>query len=144
MPASLEWFWGMRKNTLNLETPQNIFPVGSSIHRMYDAGQWIMVPEEHIVQTYYDALNKEPALADRGSFPLIPNRNDFVYRLIPLKDMDDIMLIRQNYTSTPLAPGSFTVHVAPFSTFPTFVSHIHPKFVILSAGHRLAQVTGQI
>ncbi|TFK23417.1 hypothetical protein FA15DRAFT_670528 [Coprinopsis marcescibilis] len=137
---SLEWYWRMRKNTLNLETRRNIFPASRVVHGLYDAGRWILVPEEAIIQRYRDALDEDTLRADRESFPLIPDSNRFEYRLVPVKDTEAVYFTRLNNPSIPMSLDAFTIHLPPFNTLPKLVSHVHPKFAIVSGGHQLSRM----
>ncbi|KXN90286.1 hypothetical protein AN958_04427 [Leucoagaricus sp. SymC.cos] len=134
---ALEWRWNMRANTLNIDTHCNVFPAGASVHHMFDTGRWVLVPKEAIVQQYYNALHPILKSAERARFPIIPDRNDFQYTLIPIKDMEDIAFTRQTATGAPPVPEDFVTHLFPYNTFPFLVSHIHPKFAIVSAGAQL-------
>ncbi|KAH7921539.1 hypothetical protein BV22DRAFT_1122097 [Leucogyrophana mollusca] len=140
---SLEWYWNMRANTLNLDTRRNIFPAGASVHHMHDTGRWLLLPEDAIVQQYYDTLALFHVFAVRERFPVIPDRNDFRYRLVPIKDMKGIAFTRQHATPVDLSPDDFTVRVYPFDTLPVLVSHIHPKFAIVAAGMRLSTLQAE-
>ncbi|KAF8992478.1 hypothetical protein BDQ17DRAFT_1432328 [Cyathus striatus] len=139
---SLEWFWRMRKGSLNLDSRYNIFPAGISAHRMFDAKQWIMVPHKDIVQKYYDSIKLLPGQVPEGTeyiyrrktFPEVIEGEIFEYRLVPIQDMQDIAFTRQNDIMSPVLPNMFKVHTYPFDTLPTFFSHIQPKFVIVEAG----------
>ncbi|KAF5348152.1 hypothetical protein D9756_010774 [Leucocoprinus leucothites] len=134
---ALEWHWNMRANTLNLDTGRNVFPAGASVHHMYDTGRWVLAPEEAIVQQYYDTLDPICG-AVRARFPIIPDRNDFQYTLIPIKDMEDIAFSRQTATDASPVPDNFTTHLYPYDTLPFLVSHIHPKYAIVSAGQNMS------
>ncbi|KXN85948.1 Pre-mRNA-splicing factor brr2 [Leucoagaricus sp. SymC.cos] len=120
---ALEWHWNMRANTLNLDTRRNVFPAGASVHHMLDTGRWVLVPEEAIVQQYYDALDPILKSAERARFPIIPDCNDFQYTLIPIKDMEDIAFTRQMATGGPPVPDNFVTHLFPYNTFP-FLTNI--------------------
>ena len=88
--SSLEWFWKMRARTLNLDTCRNVVPsefcfalmvlhynskqtVGSSVHHMYNAGLWALLPDDAIVQQYSQCLAKDFPIAftSREDFPVI-------------------------------------------------------------------------
>ncbi|KAF8692826.1 hypothetical protein AX14_002379 [Amanita brunnescens Koide BX004] len=135
--SSLEWFWNMRAHTLNLDTRRNVVPMGSSVHRMFDAGRWAFLPDDAIVQQYSQSL-RFGSVASRDRFPVIEDREDFRYRLIPLHDMEKIAFTRQNGDPATLTTNDFNVHVYPFTTLPDLVSHIHPKFVIMATADAVA------
>jgi len=101
-----------------------------------------LLPEDDIIQQYYNALTHagQAHMADRKSFPDIPDCLDFRYLFIPLQGMESIALHRQNIVpapDTPLSADDFTTHTYPFATLPLMTSHLHPKFVILEAGRKL-------
>ncbi|KAJ3564508.1 hypothetical protein NP233_g8249 [Leucocoprinus birnbaumii] len=137
---SLEWYWNMRANTLNLDTRCNIFPANASVHHIHDNCRFVLAPEESIVQQYYDTLDPIIRMAWRPRFPIIPDRNNFRYTLIPIKDMEDIAFSRQTLTGAPPIPNDFTTHLYPYDTLPVLISHIHPKYAIVSAGAKLSKL----
>ncbi|PPR01853.1 hypothetical protein CVT24_001741 [Panaeolus cyanescens] len=124
---ALEWGWGMRKGSLNLDTSRNILFLGASLHELYKNRKWALVPEESVVRQY---LYK--------SFDLPLWRNDFrdiqgetfKYTFQPIQDMEDIYVARQSTDD----PQEVAVHEYPFETFPVLTSHVHPKYVILHLG----------
>ncbi|KAF8992490.1 hypothetical protein BDQ17DRAFT_1369461 [Cyathus striatus] len=134
---SLEWNWNMRKGTLNLDTRYNVFPAGESVFRMFDKNQWILLPDDEILEKYVRAFR--PSVIGRTRRERFPNVNGdkFEYRLIPVVDMEDVTFTRQNDTTTLQHAEPFTVHKYPFNTFPKLISHIHPKFVIAAVGYLL-------
>ncbi|KAL0945125.1 hypothetical protein HGRIS_004278 [Hohenbuehelia grisea] len=156
--TSLEWYWGMRRNSLNLDTRYNVFMCGSTLHNMQDAGRWALLPSEEIIQQYFNALEVIglQRYAVRGSLPDIPN-DIFVYRLLPLQDMRKIHITYETPRPDPVpeeeeavahddetdteesAPVfDLSVHFYPFKSMPNLMSHIHPKFAIFALGRTLA------
>ncbi|KAF9037602.1 hypothetical protein BJ165DRAFT_1558400 [Panaeolus papilionaceus] len=67
--GSLEWTWNMQRQTLNLDTRRNIFFLGASMNQLYRENKWALLPEQAIVNQYYD----EDGLfvLTRGDFPEI-------------------------------------------------------------------------
>ncbi|KAF8635004.1 hypothetical protein AX17_004050 [Amanita inopinata Kibby_2008] len=147
--GNIEWHWDLEYSTLNLDTRYNIFCVGASFHRMYflptNSPLWMLLPEDSIIQQYHDAVHPSADgyywVADRGSFPNIPDRADFKYRFLPMPgQMANIAIHRQHRVpddGTPLTPNDFSTYMYPFDGFPLLTSHLHPRFVILEAGRRL-------
>ncbi|KAF8637448.1 hypothetical protein AX17_002813 [Amanita inopinata Kibby_2008] len=132
--GNIEWNWGIRYSSLNLDTRYSIFCVGASFHRMYflptNSPLWMLLPEDNIIQQYHDAVHTSADgyywVADRGSFPNIMDRTDFKYRLLPMLGQMTPRRLRP--------PNDFSTYTYPFDGFP---SHLHPRFVILEAGRRL-------
>jgi hypothetical protein len=65
----------------------------------------------------------------------------FTYTFIPIEDMEDVWLTRQN--EHPLTPQSLENHVYPFHTLPKVTSHLHPKFAIFMLGYWLNAASGK-
>jgi len=71
---SLEWAWDMGRYTLNLDTRYNLFYADNSIHFLFDQHQWLLLPEQKVIETYHKALSIVAGLvmpSQRGSFPVI-------------------------------------------------------------------------
>ncbi|KAF6754910.1 hypothetical protein DFP72DRAFT_898002 [Ephemerocybe angulata] len=142
---AIEWSWKMRKGTLNLDTRRNVFFLGASLHSLYKSGLWALIPEEHIVDRF---LSKP-----KGKFPgshlwreRFPDLEDetFRYTFIPLADLSSFGITRQNQDTNLADPGAFTTHLHPFTTLPSFTSHVHPKYVILRMACLLSSYKAQI
>ncbi|KAF9001144.1 hypothetical protein BDQ17DRAFT_1426711 [Cyathus striatus] len=137
--SSLEWYWKMRKGTLNIDTRYNVFPAGASVHGMYDKGQWILVPDDTIVHMYYNTLRQDTRTTDRSAYQDVPN-GTFNYTLIPLRNMEEVAITRQNNTMIPVRLDAFEVHIYPFTSLPKLHSHVHPKFTIIAAGDQMRKL----
>ncbi|KAH6905436.1 hypothetical protein BKA70DRAFT_1431073 [Coprinopsis sp. MPI-PUGE-AT-0042] len=131
--SCLEWSWKMRRGTLNLDTRQNIMFVGASLRLMLDKGQWGLLPEDYILDEFLSG----GYLHMREKFPDYGNTT-FKYTFIPIEDMEDVWLTRQN--EHPLKPAHLQNHVYPFHTLPTLTSHVHPKFAVFMLGYWLNAV----
>ncbi|KZP32848.1 hypothetical protein FIBSPDRAFT_1036478 [Athelia psychrophila] len=51
---NLEWWWNIPKNTLNLDTRYNIFPLASGLHGLFDKHEWLLLPEENTINYYHE------------------------------------------------------------------------------------------
>ncbi|KAF9037548.1 hypothetical protein BJ165DRAFT_561946 [Panaeolus papilionaceus] len=118
------------KGTLNLDTRQNIYFLGASMHRLCKDRKWALLPEKDIVHQYYDKNRREPF--ERNNFPNIEG-DTFQYKLLPI-DIEDIYVTRE--TSDP-TNGTVTVHNHLFDDLPCITSHIHPTFAIIHLGQLL-------
>ncbi|KAF6741566.1 hypothetical protein DFP72DRAFT_1180392 [Ephemerocybe angulata] len=141
---SIEWSWKMRKGTLNLDTRRNVFFLGASLQSLYKSGLWALIPEERIVDRF---LSKP-----KGRFPgsplprqRFPDLEDetFRYTFIPLADLSSFGITRQNQGTNLADPVAFTTHLHPFTTLPSFTSHVHPKYVILRMACLLSSLEKQ-
>ncbi|KAF9037600.1 hypothetical protein BJ165DRAFT_1501962 [Panaeolus papilionaceus] len=126
----LEWNWAMKKGTLNLDTRQNIFFLGASMHEMYKNKIWALLPEKDVVYQYFDKEGSCPL--KRPKFPQVEG-DTFQYKILPIQDMEDVYITRQTTNSNE----PFAVHDYPFEDLPTITSHVHPKFAILHLGQIL-------
>ncbi|PPR04146.1 hypothetical protein CVT24_010696 [Panaeolus cyanescens] len=129
MIDALEWTWGMKRGTLNLDTHRNIFSLGPSMYSLYREKKWGLLPTEEDVYKFYD--KKRSMTCRRDTFAVSEPRDEvYTYRLIPLRDMEEIYITRQSSTES----STVEIHEFPFEGFPTIRSHVHPKFVILHLG----------
>ncbi|PPQ80315.1 hypothetical protein CVT24_000414 [Panaeolus cyanescens] len=120
---SLEWHWGLKKGTINLDTHRNTFFLGASLYELYRQNKWVLLPEDEVLDRYvYD----DGEAVVREDFPVFQEKT-FRYRFVPLFDMDDIYLARQSSDS----PSQVDIHEYPFDTLPLLISHVHPMFVLM-------------
>ncbi|PPR07166.1 hypothetical protein CVT24_010719 [Panaeolus cyanescens] len=131
LPGSLEWAWRMSQGALNLDTRRNLFFVGSSLYELYKGKKWALLPTEKDVLRFYD--KKKLMILTRDDFPDTESQT-YTYALIPLDDMDGVYITRQ---SGMKESSDVAVHDFPFNNFPTIVSHVDPRFVILHLGRTL-------
>ncbi|KAF9037547.1 hypothetical protein BJ165DRAFT_1501774 [Panaeolus papilionaceus] len=128
MIEGMEWCWNMAKETLNLDTRQNIFFVGASMHQLYRDKQWALLPDEDMVFRYLNQRKLRPL--KRYEFPQIEG-DSFQYRFLPLNDMEDVVITRQTTTKNN---HEVAIHHYPFDDFPVITTHVHPKYAILHLG----------
>ncbi|KDQ24843.1 hypothetical protein PLEOSDRAFT_161125 [Pleurotus ostreatus PC15] len=137
----LEWYWGMARRTIDLDTCYNMFPCGAQFHISHDALRWGLLPSDDIVAQYHDSLTRVHSefYAERTNFPNIPDGN-FSYRFLPLRDMEVVPIIRLRMPTpgNSLGPSDTVTHYFPFDTMPILTSHIHPKFAIFELGRQIS------
>ncbi|KAH6892776.1 hypothetical protein BKA70DRAFT_1440579 [Coprinopsis sp. MPI-PUGE-AT-0042] len=126
--SSLEWNWNLRRGTLNLDTRENVCFLGASMKLLYENNQWGLLPEEHIIDEYYDKKSAGFG-CPRSGFPVIAG-DTFTYTLVALTGMENLALMRQ--IKHPAQANGFETHLHPFQQFPKIVSHIHPRFAIMA------------
>ncbi|KAH9010576.1 hypothetical protein EDB84DRAFT_1098980 [Lactarius hengduanensis] len=113
----LESAWNMERYTLNVDTRYNILCLAPTLHRAFDMGLWILLPETWIIERYYDAKD------DHRMFPDI-NAKLYQYTLIPHEKMDGVQI------------GRDILHDYPYRDFPILRSHVHPRFIICNSGSK--------
>ncbi|KAF7426801.1 hypothetical protein PC9H_009170 [Pleurotus ostreatus] len=138
--SSLEWFWGMKHGSLNLDTRYNVFPISSSLLRLYEENKWGLLPSDDIVHHYARGLSL--GFASRPKGDTVQN-GVFTYRFLPLsKAIESMGILHQHDHPTPHppTPSSFITSVHPFSELQNLESHLHPKFAIAALGYKLGLV----
>ncbi|KAH8976874.1 hypothetical protein EDB86DRAFT_3013841 [Lactarius hatsudake] len=135
----LEFAWNMERFTLNVDTRYNIIRLSSTLHRAFDADDWLLLPETRIIDAYYNARNT------RG----LPDIDAEVYKytLVPREEMWEIPIHRQKPPppDSPMRPPPkdfFSYYLYPYHDFPTIESHVHPRFIICNSGAKLVAATG--
>ncbi|KAH6892801.1 hypothetical protein BKA70DRAFT_1201112 [Coprinopsis sp. MPI-PUGE-AT-0042] len=123
MMDSLEWCWNMRRNTLNLDSRENICFLGASLYLLYKNCQWGLLPSESIVEQFFGA--RGAFVLPRVKFPDIQGPT-FEYTLFPFSNMQRVQITQHEDDSSPPS-----IHSYPFTDLPTLTSHIHPRFAIM-------------
>ncbi|PPR07812.1 hypothetical protein CVT24_002884 [Panaeolus cyanescens] len=127
--AAIEWYTKLQKFTLNLDTRRNVFMVGASLACLYQQKRWGLVPEESIIDRYFNESGTE--VRPRNQFPEFTEET-FTFTFIPLQRMEEVYVTRQ--TDLPDGKRKVDVHFFPYENFPKVSSHIDPKFHILQIG----------
>ncbi|PPQ80680.1 hypothetical protein CVT25_001814 [Psilocybe cyanescens] len=90
---ALEWSWGMREGSLNLDTRRNLFFLGASMRSLYVSGKWALCPEEHVVDQFFTKAIPPfwGSPKKRGELPeletlFVAQRPTYRYTLLPLSD----------------------------------------------------------
>jgi len=52
--TKLEFSWGMRRGTLNVDTRLNIFRLRRDVYALFDKGGFILLPEDDVVEKYME------------------------------------------------------------------------------------------
>jgi len=103
---------------------------------------WLLLPEDSIVDKYWDSLKFSGRSAKRERFPNFPERKTFLYKFVPLDGMEFVII---NYRDTipedrARDHSNFTSYFHPFDKLQPLESHLHPKFVIYNARLKLDRV----
>ncbi|GJJ11826.1 hypothetical protein Clacol_006064 [Clathrus columnatus] len=134
----LEFAWGMKRGTLNLDTRSNVFCLSAKFGALWENYKWILLPEDHILDCYYTAATKDQDFPDIGEGP-------YKYRLVAHPDMKSVAIHRQttfpDKGSECLKPEHFMFSIFPFKNLGTLTSHVHPKFAICHVAARTHPLT---
>ncbi|KAJ7123882.1 hypothetical protein C8R43DRAFT_1031802 [Mycena crocata] len=144
--TALEWWWQMLYWTLYIDTRYNMFPLMATWHIAMDADEWTLVPHHQLISrlltwssnvtkadpTGYNKSKRNPISESYGT------QTEFVYYFMPLSAaMKEVAIHRYN---EDFDPNNVETHLYPFSTIGPLTSHIHPHFVVFSAGEKLAKL----
>ncbi|PPQ66912.1 hypothetical protein CVT24_008527 [Panaeolus cyanescens] len=132
--AAIEWNTNMQKFTMNLDTRRNVFMVGASIGLLYEQKRWGLVPEEDVVDRYF---NEDGNVRPRQDFPELTEET-FTYSFVPLQRMEEVYITRQ--TDLPTGGRKIDIYHFPHDGFPKVTSHVDPKFAILQIGSILTML----
>ncbi|PPR02878.1 hypothetical protein CVT24_002300 [Panaeolus cyanescens] len=146
--AAIEWHTKLQKFTLNLDTRRNIFMVGASLLALYQQKRWGLVPEESVIDRYFNEAGTE--VRPRNEFPeftvssshlftnplthpSIPkDLESITFTFIPLQQMEEVYITHQ--TDLPDGKRKIDVFFFPYSNFPKVSAAFDPKFAILQIG----------
>ncbi|GJJ11849.1 hypothetical protein Clacol_006087 [Clathrus columnatus] len=137
----LEFSWGMKRGTLNLDTRSNVFCVSTKFKRLWEKSKWILIPEDHILEHYYTEAKNGQKFPDIGEGP-------YKYRFFGQSDMKSVAIHRQikfpDKKTDHLQAEHFMFSSFPFKNLGTLTSHIHPKFVLCHIGARSTAMAGNL
>ncbi|KAF9485089.1 hypothetical protein BDN70DRAFT_707974 [Pholiota conissans] len=120
--ANLKRAWNIKSSHLSLNTPGNIIILQRRLHRLFDQGKWMLIPDRKVIQRYYDAL-------EHPRFPFIAAKR-FSYRFIPHSDLVKFPIFQQEGINVQILSY-------PYGNL-TITSHLQPRFAIIDAGRKLA------
>ncbi|PPR04142.1 hypothetical protein CVT24_010692 [Panaeolus cyanescens] len=134
---SVEFTWGMTRNSVNLDSRYNCFYCTSNFHIMHDNGYWCIMPDLDLVQRYYDAMRRDDGGHGVELAKEIQKDDKKIheYTLVAfITDMESTDI--DVYVDKSLrgeGPKKITYEF-PFQNLPKIRSHLHPKFVLLNVG----------
>ncbi|KAJ7209381.1 hypothetical protein B0H12DRAFT_1278947 [Mycena haematopus] len=149
----LEWWWQMDYLTVYIDTRYNIFALMADWHFAMDARDWVLILKHDLITQVLrwteDVVGSDPNdLTKRQPISqMYGKQTEFEYYILPLStEMKHVHIHRlepsANLDPTAVVPRAVSVsHRHPFSTIGPITSHVHPHFVIHSAGQKLANLT---
>uniref|UniRef100_A0A0W0FQE3 HNH nuclease domain-containing protein n=1 Tax=Moniliophthora roreri TaxID=221103 RepID=A0A0W0FQE3_MONRR len=141
----LEPQWGKGLNTLNVDSSSNIGVIQANHHKAFDSGAFMFIPTAEVIESIMAHVEvpgiKEP-------FDEKFNNEFWTYSFIPLSfNPDRSIFIKHIDENTPsdktdkfVNAPDYTVCSYPYEhpMIQAIESHIHPFFVILNAGEKIA------
>ncbi|KAF7416260.1 hypothetical protein PC9H_002525 [Pleurotus ostreatus] len=159
--TKLEWAWGMRYWSLNVDTHFNLQTLSVAVHRFFDRQEngWFWLPELNILSNFLKTYRADIHRFDvkkacfspsytggtQANLPiqLYKNKQSFKYRFVATQGMKSCCAIRRYHGSyTSVDPLAFKQHVYPFPELPQFELNILPHFVIFDTGRKLDKILG--
>ncbi|ETW86523.1 hypothetical protein HETIRDRAFT_305490, partial [Heterobasidion irregulare TC 32-1] len=145
----LEWWWGMKYDSLELDTEANKLYLDSEWLRSFDSDRWLLLPPPEMVNNIWDHCRKFFKAPSDFVMPPIETVYEgaeiFEYRLLPLDPrLRSFDRFNGPKSSIPITtPTSATEqrtsihHSFPYETLPTLVSRAKPHFVICDSAPKL-------
>ncbi|CAE6451554.1 hypothetical protein ACGC1H_005765 [Rhizoctonia solani] len=129
--STLEYVWGMKFGTLNLDTTQNMMWLSPHLHRYFDAKDWALVPSLADLETIERSSVRGFSFASKPKFTKVCPRGIRSY---------DFALFKQSTELDPLLrvvdPTCHSVHLPPYTTLSPIISHVNPYFVICNVAEK--------
>ncbi|KAG8754780.1 hypothetical protein FRC11_006456 [Ceratobasidium sp. 423] len=129
--TTLEYAWGVKFGTLNLDTTQNMMWLSPHLHRYFDAEDWALVPSLAILKAIQAESVRQLSFFPKTKFTRLYPREHRDYDFVHFKSTTE-PLFRVHST---ISPG-YSMHSPPYSTLSPIKSHVHPYFVICSVARK--------
>ncbi|CUA76457.1 hypothetical protein RSOLAG22IIIB_12300 [Rhizoctonia solani] len=129
--TTLEYVWGVKLGTLNLDTTQNMMWLSPDLHRWFDSGDWALLPPKSDLELIRDTSLNQLTWAKKTKFTAVCRRDfrnyDFVHFIETTQP-----IVRPD---TPESVN-YTMHLPPFQSLSPVSSHINPYFVICNVARK--------
>ncbi|KAL1690256.1 hypothetical protein GGG16DRAFT_92612, partial [Schizophyllum commune] len=129
-----EYYWGMEKGDLNLDSQMNHIQLRSDmVDRLRDS-EWVFMPTPDTLDSMFELAqyNATAPLEARKCFLDFFPAKEYEYDVVPLR-----MLTRKRATLYAHGGAHLRAFQAPFENLPRIKSRAHPFFVIFMASERL-------
>ncbi|CUA78009.1 hypothetical protein RSOLAG22IIIB_12981 [Rhizoctonia solani] len=129
--ATLEYAWGVKLGTLNLDTTQNIMWLSPDLRCWFDSGDWALLPPKSDLELIRDTSFNQLTWANKTKFTAVCRRSfrnyDFVHFIETTQP-----IVRPD---TPKSVN-YTMHLPPFQSLSPVSSHINPYFAICNVARK--------
>ncbi|KAL1754364.1 hypothetical protein FB107DRAFT_215864 [Schizophyllum commune] len=129
-----EYYWGMEKGDLNLDSQMNHIQLRSDmVDRLRDS-EWVFMPTPDTLDSMFELAqyNATAPLEARKCFLDFFPAKEYEYDVVPLR-----MLTKKRATLYAHGGAHLRAFQAPFENLPRIKSRAHPFFVIFMASERL-------
>ncbi|ETW86554.1 hypothetical protein HETIRDRAFT_240951, partial [Heterobasidion irregulare TC 32-1] len=149
MLTRLEWHWGMKYSSLELDVEANRIYLRQDLLESFDSNRWLLLPPPEMRKA--TTAHRDGSCFHLSSkihlmiLQLYEGAETFEYRLLPLRhgieSIDRFDQPNSIRTFSPAAEQSPTRYSNPFDTLPTLVSRAKPHFVICDSAAKLFHET---
>ncbi|KAJ7031727.1 hypothetical protein C8F04DRAFT_677256 [Mycena alexandri] len=151
----LEWWWQLAYWTLYIDTRYNILILMANWHLAMDGHEWTFVPHHQLITNVLvwarAVIEQDPTGYNKDARTPISesygHQTNFLYYMLPLdEDMEEVVIHRYPAPVEGAAfdPTAIIPHLHPFTTIGPLTSHMHPHFVIFSAGQKLTDLRANV
>ncbi|KDN34177.1 hypothetical protein RSAG8_12733, partial [Rhizoctonia solani AG-8 WAC10335] len=123
--TTLEYAWGMKSGTLNLDTTQNMMWLSPNLHTWFDNGDWALLPPLSDLTVIQNTSLCQLSLAKKTKFTTVLCWGIRSYDFVHFTPATEPI-----FRFDRPGPINYSIYPPPFSAFPPVSSHIHPYFVI--------------
>ncbi|ETW86478.1 hypothetical protein HETIRDRAFT_308358, partial [Heterobasidion irregulare TC 32-1] len=148
MLTRLEWHWGMKYSSLELNVEANMIYLRQDLLESFDSNRWLLLPPPEMVDRVwarYFMIDLKSPIQQSPIESIYEGGEVFEYRLFPLdKDLRPIKRFDEPDSTNRSSPlnadpteENSTRHSYPFDSLPILVSSVRPHFVILDSAGKL-------
>ncbi|QRV83026.1 HNH endonuclease [Ceratobasidium sp. AG-Ba] len=130
MIRRLEYSWGMKPRSLNVDSSRNLMWLDANSHKLFDHRYWALVPTLTTLENIQKFSNDQLIVKKRPKFTQKFPHAEWEYSFVQLK------ACTAPYIRYDRPLPQFSVHWPPFSTLSPIRSHLHPFFVICNVAQK--------
>ncbi|CAE6468561.1 unnamed protein product [Rhizoctonia solani] len=124
---TLEYAWGKRFNSLNLDSTQNMMWLSPHMHSYFDRRIWVLLPPKSDLEKVKSTTIEQFSLAKKTDFTSVLHRDIRKYDFVLLAHFTDPIVRVENINQA-------STHWPPYDSLSPVRSHVHPYFVICNVG----------
>ncbi|THH03305.1 hypothetical protein EW146_g10468 [Bondarzewia mesenterica] len=130
--SRLEWSWGLKYDTIELDTSQNTVFLRHDLWELFASGKITLMPSVDIIDKLWARWEKLDLKSEfiQPIDEIYDGKDSFEYRLLPL--MANVPAITR--PSDNSEDNAATVYSYPFDEMPVVISCVKPHFIVQAAG----------
>ncbi|KAF9233454.1 hypothetical protein BU15DRAFT_80114 [Melanogaster broomeanus] len=137
--TQLEYAWGLRHSSLNLDSRFNVFFLRSDWHTLFDRGLWLLVPQLEDLETLRNRTTSNKNAKGRRKVNIDGGWGEettFQYHVLCTPDLKEPI----HPFDGPEKDAGYTVHGLPFPNLGPLISHVRPHFVVANSAPKLTRL----